>query len=157
MPTMASVNKLSWKSFPLGFLFFRGFDTYSGLYVGDDTEEKEDGGGDGSREARRRASSRRDSATGHSRKPPRREPSATRPEQRDKRWQRQEAKRGRKNRRKTKSPAAGPEDKFESVLYASKAAEIIRSQEAGRPFFIYLSFLTKSYPRDNKVRRTHNR
>ncbi len=38
------------------------------------------------------------------------------------------------------------------MLYANKAAEIIRSQvEDSPPFFIYLSFLTKSYPRDNKV------
>jgi hypothetical protein len=138
------------------FSFFRGFDTYSGLYVGDDTEETDDGERAGRRQAKRMSSFHRSrqSDTTKARQQPA-QPASPIAEVRSKkkrRENRRQTKRSRKNRRKTKNPGGSGEDKYESMLYANKAAEIIRSQAEGSPpFFIYLSFLTKSYPRDSKV------
>jgi hypothetical protein len=71
------------------------------------------------------------------------------------RRQRKDGKKSRKEHRRKKIKKTPPADwdKFESVLYATKAAEIIRGRDKAdrRPFFIYLSFLTKSYPRELKV------
>jgi hypothetical protein len=152
---MFNENLRSWSP-SLNFSFFRGFDTYSGLYVGDDTEETDDGERAGRRQAKRMSSFHRarQSDTTKARQQPA-QPASPVAEVRSKkkrRENRRQTKRSRKNRRKTKNPGGSGEDKYESMLYANKAAEIIRSQAEGSPpFFIYLSFLTKSYPRDNKV------
>ena len=37
--------------------------------------------------------------------------------------------------------------KYQTELYTKKAAKIIESSKSGKPFFIYLSLFTKSYPR----------
>jgi hypothetical protein len=139
----------------LNFSLFRGFDTYSGLYVGDDTEETDDGERAGRRQAKRMSSFHRarqsDSTKARQQPAQPASPIAEVRSKKKRRENRRQTKRSRKNRRKTKNPGSG-EDKYESMLYANKAAEIIRSQADGSPpFFIYLSFLTKSYPRDNKV------
>ena len=144
-------------------LLSRGFDTYSGLYVGDDTEETDDSE---AKHRRQRSSSPRVKKQSAARAKRRVVAASAQPadaaddsDRREKRRQRKEAKRSRKSHRRKKKnpPVVGAEDRFESVLYASKAAEIIRGKGGeGRPFFIYLSFLTKSYPRDSKVKtRNH--
>ena len=152
---MFNENLRSWSP-SLNFSFFRGFDTYSGLYVGDDTEETDDGERAGRRQAKRMSSSHRarqsDTTKARQQAAQPASPVAEVRSKKRRRENRRQTKRSRKNRRKTKNPGGSGEDKYESMLYANKAAEIIRSQAEGSPpFFIYLSFLTKSYPRDNKV------
>ena len=48
---------------------------------------------------------------------------------------------------------SGPSGKLDSNMYSEKAIEIIRSSRTDQPFFIYLALFTKSYPREVKKLR----
>ena len=51
-----------------------------------------------------------------------------------------------KDKDKVGNKRKGPADKFDSLHYADRAAEVIRRKANRQSFFIYLSLFTKSYP-----------
>ena len=46
------------------------------------------------------------------------------------------------------------QEEFDSLAYAEKAVELIKDREDDRPFFIYLSLLTKVYPDGTDISST---
>ena len=44
-------------------------------------------------------------------------------------------------------------DKFDSVAYATKAVNLLKAKRDKKPFFIYLSLLTKVYPKKKEQTR----
>ena len=52
------------------------------------------------------------------------------------------------NKEKVNTNPSRKSSKFGSNIYGSKAIEIIKSAKKTKPFFIYLALLTKSYPRE---------
>jgi len=121
----------------------RGFDSFYGLYVGDDTELMS------SSKSQKRAE----------KKKAREEAKRERQELREIERENRKRLRSRRNRqREARIPRKEDMrkiavDKFDSALYAQKAVEMIRNKGKNKPLFIYLSLLTKIYPRtldDNK-------
>jgi len=58
-----------------------------------------------------------------------------------------------KNQEKIHKKSERKPTKFGSNIYGSKAIEVIKSANKTKPFFIYLALLTKSYPREVLKRR----
>ena len=113
----------------------RGFDSFFGLYVGEEEEGKKQGGFFGrnflkNKDLRGRGKKARQKLTGK------------------RRWK------NTKGSSRRFEPFRG--SKLRSSIYSSKAMEIIRSSNSTQPFFIYLSPFTKSYPKELGQHKTEN-
>ena len=138
----------------------RGFDTFDGLYVGDESnmdseeEKREDRGEEreGMREGRReRREDRREEREGTregKEREGRREKWEVRREGKGESWEEVGRRKKWRDRKKKGSRQFGGyfnrtvQEEFDSLAYSSKAVEIIERQD-GRPLFLYLSLLTK--------------
>ena len=107
----------------------RGFDSYFGFFVGDD-DDNIDAGPKNSNDSKEKKVKRHN--------------------------ERNKLKAKRKKKRKkeklryrySRMPRMLKEElKYQTELYTKKAAKIIESSKSAKPFFIYLSLFTKSYPR----------
>ena len=107
----------------------RGFDTYYGLFVGDDEGDIE----------RTKASTKGKKSFS----------------ERKKKYKKKFAfsKKKKKFNKRRKKDKASPSPKLDSKSYSQKAIDIIKSSSDKKPFFIYLALFTKSYPREVKKLR----
>lgn len=119
----------------------RGFDTYYGLFVGDDEED-----------IKKPRTSKRNQRKKHffNRK---------RNSKKKVPYKKKFKKKFHKNKQKNKTgkdftrTVSEPSPKLDSQSYSRRAIEIIKSSSQTKPFFMYLALFTKSYPREvRKIR-----
>lgn len=116
----------------------RGFDSYYGLFVGDDEENID--------QARPSSQAKRNLSK-------KKKKFKKKTSNRRKRFFPSNKKKKFFNRKKKLTEEDIPSAKLDSNIYSEKAIEIIRSSGSDQPFFIYLALFTKSYPREVKKLR----
>ena len=113
----------------------RGFDSYYGLFVGDDEESidqpKPRNFSNRKKKFKKKSSSNR----------------------RKRFFPSNKKKKFFNSRKKFKDIPEAPSAKLDSNIYSEKAIEIIKSSGYDQPFFIYMALFTKSYPREVKKLR----